>query len=313
MSYAARVLSHRALRRHHLGGLALLFLLIVWALMWGHAAYRLHQAVDALAARSDASFTFRFDSRSTDGTPLTVHVHMYGFEAAFGPDNAIQSDEAVLYLDLLSNRPASLKLKSSIKGKLKGLPFDAAFLKLGLTPPDKPAQSDDDTGLSLWIKASTLMLYPAKHLPLSDMIADLDMSLRVMGTPPDFTQTAQVKSWNEASGIIEIDQLNAQWGPLTLAMKGTLGLSPDLQPEGAFSGRIDGLGEALDELTADGQIGKKQRALLTASMESLARPAFGNASSPIVPVTIQSGGFYLGPVRLFDLPRLNWTPAATEK
>ena len=310
MSYAAHILSHRAWRRRHLGGLGLLLLLLVWATLWGLAAYRLNQAIDELAADQGKTFAFHFERRSTDGSPLTVHVHLYGFSAGVGSDNILQADEAVLYLNLLSNRPSLLKLKSAIQGKLKGMPFDATFLKLGLNPPSKPAQSDRDTGLSLWLSAANLTFTPTKPLPLSDMIAKLDMDLRVMGTPPDFTQEAEVRAWNEASGIIEIDRLNAQWGPLSLALKGTVGLTPDLQPEGAFSGRVDGLNEALDELAADGQISKKQRALLATSMDSLARPAFGHTSGPIVPITVQSGGLFLGPVRLFDLPPLTWAANA---
>lgn len=309
MSFAARVLSHRTMRPRHRWALTLVILFLLWAILWGMAAYQLNQAVDRWVETSKANgILFSFVDRSTDGTPLNVHVHLEQMHVKF-PTGAheIKAGEAVLYLSLWDWQTVSTKLRETITGTVGGLPFNANVLKIGFSKPEEPPINQMEAGFYLWLQAMGLTFAPDKDLPLGNRLDQLSFDLRVMGAPPDFTKTDEIKAWNEASGVLEFDQLDLLWGPLGISAKGTVGLNSELQPEGAFSGKVERLDLAIDQLVSKGAIEQRQEALLRSSIGVLARPSgMMGGSAPIVPISMQSGGLYLGPVRIMTIPPITW-------
>lgn len=309
MSFAARALTHRSYRRRHLVGLTLVATLLLWLGVWAIAAYRLNQAVDVWVKAAKAKgLTLSFADRSTDGTPFAVHAHLNGFTAKTAQgDHELRAGEAVFYLDLWDWQTVSTKLRRTIDGRLAGLPFNADSMKVGFSVPEHPPLDHMETGFSLWVNALGLTFPNADKFALGPRIDHLAFDVRVMGTPPDFTDTASVRAWNDNSGVFEFDHLDLIWGPLALSAKGTVGLTADLQPEGAFSGKVDGLDATLDRLAEGDLIEPRQQAMLRSSISVLARPSgVMGGSAPIVPISLQSGALYLGPVKLIALPRLAW-------
>jgi len=313
MSFAAQALSHRSFRRHHILAFVLLIVLIAWASVWTFVALRFNAIVDTWVDTAKANGTpLTFSKRNTDGTPLTIHVHLDHFRYAHAGSLDLQADEAVLYLSLWDWNKISTKLRNNIQGHINGLPFSAETLKIGFSKPDHPPINDMETGISVWGQSMGLTLKPQEALALGNRLEHLSFDLRVMGTPPDFAKTESVRTWNNASGVVEFDQLDVAWGPLGLSAKGTVGLAPDLQPEGAFSSKIEGLDDTIDTLVTQGVIEQRQQALLRSSISVLSRPSSAmGTSAPIVPISIQGGGLYLGPVQLLSLPKLSWPTAPT--
>ncbi|MCH9012285.1 MAG: DUF2125 domain-containing protein, partial [Proteobacteria bacterium] len=91
-------------------------------------------------------------------------------------------------------------------------------------------------------------------------------------------------------------------GPLDLRAEGTAALDQRLRPQGAFTARIRGLPDALDAFAARGLIepGVAFALKLTALALAKQRDETGKAVVEL-PITLQDGLFYLGPVALFRL------------
>lgn len=317
MSFASRVLTHRTIRRRHLLGLALLSLLILWGAAWITAAFHLNKAVDRWVNASKINgINFTFSDRSTDGTPFTVHVHLDDFFVKLpSGSHEVRAGEAVLYADLWDWYAVSTKLRNTIDGTIAGLPFSADVLKIGFAKPENLPMNGMETGFSVFVQSLGLTFKPQDELPLGNRLEQLSFDLRVMGTPPDFTKTEAVRAWNDAGGVLEFDQLDLLWGPLGLSAKGTVGLNSKLQPEGAFSGKVEGLDDAVNVLVSKDIIEQRQEALLRSSISILARPSsVMGGSAPIIPISVQNGGLFLGPVRVMTIPQLDWPeePAAAQ-
>ncbi len=302
MSFAAKVLSHRSYRRRHIVGMGIVAFLLAWGVLWGATAYRLNRMIDQWAqSAAPNGMDFRFAARSTDGSPWTVHAHLDGFVFRHPVGYALEADEAILYLPLWNWRDISAKLKGGIKGEVHTLPFTGdAF-------PAVPAATSDDTGLNLWVRAFGLTPMTQTPPALGQRLEELSIDLRVMGPPPSLSDVESIRVWNEASGVIEVDALSLVWGLLAVEAKGTVALTNELQPEGAFSGRVKGLEETIDLLRDDQALTARQETMLKASLNVLSRPSgVTGQGQPIVPISLQNGGLFLGPVRLMDIPALTW-------
>jgi len=308
MSFAAQALTHRRYRRRHVLALLLLVLLVAWAGFWGIVAVHFNNTIDTWVETAKASGApLTFAKRTTDGTPFTVHIHLDHFHYAQADALELQADEAVLYLSLWDWSKITTKLRNNIQGKISGLPFSAEVLKFGFAYPERAPINDMETGISVWAQTLGLTLKPQEPLALGNRLSQLSFDLRVMGTPPDFTKRESVQAWSNASGVIEFDQLDLAWASLGVSAKGTMAFTTDLQPEGAFSGKVDGLNDTIETLVTKGLIEQRQQAILRSSISVLSRPSSAlGASAPIVPISIQGGGLYLGPVRILTIPTVSW-------
>ncbi|MFA6280297.1 MAG: DUF2125 domain-containing protein [Bdellovibrionales bacterium] len=308
MSFAAAILSHRSLRRRHFVGLILFFALLFWGLVWGVAAYRFNKIVDTWVAISQENGNIlAFSERATGGTPWAIHITLDQFQAHYNKVHSLSADKAILRLNLWDWGNFSIKLRDNVHGQLAGLSFTADIFKFGFMKPSSAPLDENETGLYVWVQSFGLIPQKQSPLALGNRIEELSFDARVMGTPPDFSKTGTVKAWNDASGVIEFDDLDLRWGSMELVAKGTMALTADLQPEGAFSGRVDGLEEAVDKFTSQGELTRKDEALLRSSLSVLARPSgMVGGTSPIVPLSLQNGGVFLGPVRIATLPKLVW-------
>jgi len=306
MSLAARSLTHRSWRRRHLVGLMLIGAVLFWSLLWGVTAYHFNHALTTWidAAKGDG-IQVTYSARHTNGSPFAIHIHLDNLSVTAQHDNSLQATESVFYLSLWNWRDVSMKLRKGVSGVFAQTPFAADSLKLGFAVPTQASADHDETGLALWLHPQHLVFKPVKPLPFGNTIEEARVDFRIMGAVPNVFDPAALKAWNEAGGVVEFDRVFLVWDKMVLTGSGTMGLDPDLQPEGAFSGQIDGFDEAIATLEAKHLINKRQKSLLASSLNVLARPTglMGKAM-PIVPVSIQGGAIYVGPVKLFTLPPL---------
>ncbi|NCC02856.1 MAG: DUF2125 domain-containing protein [Proteobacteria bacterium] len=303
MSYAAKVLSHRVYRRRHAIFYALCALVLVWVLLWGFTAYRLNKLVDHM---TQPTSPLSYESRYMDGTFLTVHVHLEKPSLKQG-SNELQAGEAVIYMPVWNWRSLSTKLRHGITGRTETISYSFDGLKFGVAMPDFPATSSEEVGLSFWLSALGITLPQEMDVLLVPRIDEISFDGHLMGQlPAAFTDVA-IRAWNDASGVIEIDDLTLRWGPLDLDAKGTVALSNELQPEAAFSAKVSGLEQAIGQLRDNGKLSERDVSLLLASVGVLGRQTgIAGSSGPILPLSVQNNGLYVGPVKLMDIPRLNW-------
>ena len=88
-------------------------------------------------------------------------------------------------------------------------------------------------------------------------------------------------------------------GPLRLRGEGTATLDDTLRPIAALQTRVAGFTETLDALASQGIIAKEAARLAGIALRLLARtPEGGGRPELTVPISVQEGDFYLGPVRM---------------
>ncbi|MFY9288365.1 MAG: DUF2125 domain-containing protein [Alphaproteobacteria bacterium] len=183
----------------------------------------------------------------------------------------------------------------------------AGYLDATATRPDIPPQDHHEVGLTLTGEAHNVTLPTAMPTPFGLNMPRVDVDIRIMGVVPDFRKEESVQAWNNAMGIVEFDKLHMDWGPLKLTARGTMGFDDDLQPEGAFSGAIDNHEDVLKALMDHDFIAKRQEAMLNSALSLFAKPSkFSGAAGIEIPMTVQLGGLFLGPVRIFTFPEIEW-------
>ncbi len=185
--------------------------------------------------------------------------------------------------------------------------FIAKDLSFTIGRPEHPPTSYTELGISLVAQAHNMHINPQEPSPFGDDVPFIDTSLHVMGPLPDFSNRESVNSWSNSGGIVEFKKFNLEWGPLLLAAKGSLGFDDDLQAEGAFFGQIGGHDEVIKALLEHEWIAKRQAGMLNSALNLFAKPSKLTGKPSIeVPITVQLGGLFLGPVQIFAFPDIAW-------
>jgi hypothetical protein len=183
----------------------------------------------------------------------------------------------------------------------------AAKLEASAERPIVPPTDHSQPGLTLSGNAEGVTLPEAMPSPFGATMQKLDVEMRVMGAVPDFRRRDSTDQWNKDSGIVEFDRLAMEWGPLRMTARGTVGFDDDLQPEGAFVGLINNHDAVLQALMEHDFIPKQQAAMLQSALNLFAKPTKLDRDPAIeIPISVQLGGFFFGPVRLFMFPQLVW-------
>ena len=174
-----------------------------------------------------------------------------------------------------------------------------------ITLPPEPARTHAEPSLGLALDLRRVRL-PAAPLAMSGTIDDLAFGVTLKGAVPDGPLPQAVAAWRDAGGTIEFDNLRLKWGGLGANATGTMALDRELQPEGAFSGGIEGFGTILSALVAAGRLNAEQAALAQIALSALARPGPDGQPQIKTSFAIQNGKMYLGPAKLGATPRIVW-------
>lgn len=116
------------------------------------------------------------------------------------------------------------------------------------------------------------------------------------------------QEWAKKGGVLEIEKLAFEWGPLNGEGDGTLALDPDLQPLAAFSLKISGLEPLLDQLAHEKIIRKNVALIAKLSLGLLQNQATPRDEAPShkVALSLQKGDLSIGPLTIVKLPKIEW-------
>jgi len=118
---------------------------------------------------------------------------------------------------------------------------------------------------------------------------------------------AAMAEWRDGGGTVEISQLAAKHGPLSMSGDGTGALDDTLQPIGAFSLRVQGVMETVDRLEVAGLIKQRAAVLIKTVLAALTKSqGSGDGSELKVPLSIQDGKIFVGPVAVAKVPVVRW-------
>jgi hypothetical protein len=174
-------------------------------------------------------------------------------------------------------------------------------------PQPLPPKPTFETTSALFILAAQGLELPAGWAPLFDRhVAYAEVKARVQGVLPEGALARSVDAWSQAGGTVEITHLGVDWAPLAMEGEGTLAFDPRLQPLAALSTRVRGYGELMDRLNQAGIIDTASAGAGKLLLGVMAKPDPRGRPTLPVPMTVQDGGLYLGPARVWNFPPLVW-------
>ena len=140
-----------------------------------------------------------------------------------------------------------------------------------------------------------LPLGSAIQLIAVDLSAGLPLKL------PEPSLAALVNAWRRLGTPIEIRSFELDWGGVTVAAKGTFRLDQNALPEGRFLVTLGNHPRILELLEARGWINAEKRATTKKVLDVLAFMSGDSQRRVTVPLRIDKGDIYVGPVKVATL------------
>ncbi len=204
----------------------------------------------------------------------------------------------------LAGRLEQLTLRfTDLMAQMAEWPMPIASLDVSAAQPPEPAEHTG-TGLSVGLTANGMTLPENAPPALGRDLRRAELSARVLGRPPR-PEPASLSAWSRDGGTVQLDRLAMDWGPLAVAMAGTLALDGELQPQAALTAEIHGAPAALNAIKP--MMRPNEAALARTVVAMLSRPTGPNGEPVITaPVTVQDRTLFLGPLKVASLPRVVW-------
>jgi hypothetical protein len=177
----------------------------------------------------------------------------------------------------------------------------ALWVKLPQHPPR--THTEPAIGLALQLREVSLPAVPA---PLRNPVDEIALGLTTKGEILPGVPRQAAQAWRDAGGTIELDHASVRWGALAITGSGTAALDSELQPEGAFSGRIEGADALLAAFVAAGRMRASDARLARLALSVLAKPGPDGRPQIATSFTIQNGQMSLGGIKLGKAPRIPW-------
>jgi len=238
--------------------------------------------------------------------PTQYEMTVQGDQAATVPINgrpvamSIQTAKSVV----LANFSIDGKFKSGsvqiddLKGSAPDLTATvlARKLVLELELPDNPPQTHTDPAGDLTLIADEVTLPPAYAGPLGPNMDRISVRFNALGPLKRGDLRTTLGEWRDSGGIIEVPWLRGEWGTLTVDAKGTVTLDERFRPLAAFESAFGGLSPTLDIFTDAGMIEEKTARIVKLGLVLLSSTSSSGKSVIKLPLSIQDGQVYLGPV-----------------
>lgn len=181
-------------------------------------------------------------------------------------------------------------------------PFAAASLAIGARVPPPDHAGTAPVTLAFEVAVTDLAVPEKLRLALGNRIAAASVVGRLDGTLAAGPLPAVLVPWRDAGGAVELDRFQLAWGPLGLDGNATLALDEKLQPLVAASCEMQGIGPTFDALMDAGVIDREHGPLGKQLLLGMA----GADGKLKLPLTLQDGFLYVGPIKLMPVPPIDW-------
>ena len=247
--------------------------------------------------------------RARPWTPWKLHVIASGKHDVLVSGGALRftgaAEKMVADVVLGDVWPESLNLQMTGLSMNGSAPLSMERLRLQMT--HDPSTQAGGTGLKLTVNGANLVLPGVLPQPLGDHVQSIDMIARVTGSVVPGPVKVRVPAWRASGGAIEFERLKFRSGHFGFAAGGTLALDKNLQPQGAFTAKIEGLFQMLEILRARGVMSGGDAVAATMALSALStRPTNGETPSINVSATLQNRVLSLGPLKVLKVPTLDW-------
>jgi hypothetical protein len=186
-----------------------------------------------------------------------------------------------------------------------GVRLAARDAEFWLDLPSHAPQQHTEPALGIALAARQLLL-PSVPAPLMNPLDEISLGVTLKGAITAAPPRRAAALWRDAGGTLELDHFALRWGSLRVRGSGTLALDAELQPEGAFSGGIEGYNELMTALVGAGRMRAGDAQLARLALTMFAKSGPDGRPEIAASFTIQNGQMFLGPAKLGPVPRINW-------
>lgn len=267
-------------------------------------------------ARGAEGYEINYESIETGGFPFFLHVKItYPKLSTFNKKQSWNWRGPTLRL---STRPWRIeKIEVSASGRhlaklttqhgTRDLDIEAGNLRIFL---EWAAMSALPVVVQGELKDASYRYAPVLGLGRATKIIGFRADLK--GAPLRSINAIALEQWRKQGGALQIKNLSIHHGPLKVEGEGSLAINENLQPLAAFNFKVRGYIEAVDRLQSSKLI-KPIDARLMKTVLSMMAGGKGydvkdkGENGINIPLSIQEGYFYVGPLSLGRVPTIHWS------
>ena len=138
--------------------------------------------------------------------------------------------------------------------------------------------------------------------PFNGEVPLLVANLTLRGDIPEGPLEQRLAAWRDSGGVIDVHALKLVWPPLDIAGEGSLSLDREMRPLGAFTADVVGYREMIAAFEAMGRMTRNQAMMVAAGMDAIASTDAAGNKRLNVPLSMQDGHLFVGPLMVGDLP-----------
>lgn len=204
---------------------------------------------------------------------------------------------------------ASIELKNlTAKGFRSGGTLEIEELKSKIAKLYIIEASFQDITFTADFSIKNMNVSPNLGLPIGGNMEKIIIKADILGPIKTNNIIRGLEKWRTSGGTAEIRKVQLNWEPLKLRMSGTLALDYDFQPIGTLTGRSIGVFETLPSFIEAGLIQPRDASMvkIVIGKNATAKTKKG-LSKTSLSLSIQDSILYIGPVKLAELPIIDWT------
>ena len=132
----------------------------------------------------------------------------------------------------------------------------------------------------------------------------LALTAAVEGVWPTEKGVAGIRQWRDAGGVAQLKAAEIDWGPLKLNAAGTLALDAQDRLIGSLTANLLGYEGLIKGLQGAGQLNKDEARAANTGLGVIAMAAGGKDGELTLPMVLQNGEMFVGPLRIAKLKPL---------
>ncbi len=138
-------------------------------------------------------------------------------------------------------------------------------------------------------------------------IDDFFLRIRLPANFPNRYDRVTLAAWREQGGNVPVEELRIYRSSVKLDGEGYITLDQTLQPEGEIKVKVSGLDDLIHEFVQNGSLGEKQAIMAQSLLNLMSHKDETTGINAInTALRVQSGGIYLGPMRIASVPEWKW-------
>ena len=161
----------------------------------------------------------------------------------------------------------------------------------------------------MWTRGSLRLLHTTLPLavpPMGQAVDLIDVAVAVKGAIRGGPRPQALAQWRDEGGTLEVERVELVWGALSGTANATMALDAAMQPMGSGTASIQGYGEIVDALVANGQMKPGDALLARLGLGVLAKPGRDGRPQLEGPITLQNSELRVAQIRVARLPRFTW-------